>query len=358
MGDPTGSFGVDPGGEARSFAAGVLRSGGRALAAHAAERLLSSDPSAGAPFGAGAFRGWHDHLSQRVNDLAAAVELDSPELFARDVSWSMSAFAARSVGVGALRASLSCLRDAVRLDLSAAAATAAMPALERGIAAASGEPMAMERLSVEGRLGELAGLYLEAVLSGRRREAIAMLVAALERGEPLASLYERVLLPVGAEVGTMWHLGEISVPEEHAATEATRSAMAVLSHAAPRAGARHEGVVLVGAVEGDRHDIGVRAVADLAEQAGWPAVSLGGDVPVRDIVSACESFGAGTLILSAMMSGHLPALAGSIRAVRGAGLSPRVIVGGRAFGGDASLARRVGAEALASSPSGAVALIG
>lgn len=349
---------MDAGGGAGSFAAGVLRSGSRALAAHAAERLLSSDASAGLAFGSGAFRGWQDHLTQRVQDLAAAVELDSPEVFARDIGWSMSAFSARGVPVGTLRASLACLRDAVRLDLPAGAAAAVMPVLDRGIAAAVGEPTAIERLSVDGALGVLAGRYLEAVLSGRRYEAIGLLVGAMEGGEPIASLYEGVLLPVEAEVGTMWHLGELSVPEEHAATEATRSAMAVLSHLSPRAGTHRDGVVLLGAVEGDRHDIGVRAVADLAEIAGWWSVSLGGDVPVRDIVSACESFGASTLILSATMSGHLPALSGSIRAVRGAGLSPRVIVGGRAFGGDGQLAGRIGADALALSPSGAVGLLG
>jgi methanogenic corrinoid protein MtbC1 len=359
-----------------SFAAGLLRAGSRALAAHAAESLLERHPAAGDLFGAKAFRNWQENMGQRIEELAAAVEMQAPGLFAREVGWSLAAFQARGVPVAAVRHSLEALRNGIAQDLPAEVFAFVRPILEAGIEASVADPRPMPRLQGEGPAGELAVSYLEAVLSGRRFEGIDLLVRALDRGSDLTFLYERVLLPVQVEVGTMWHLGEISVPEEHAATEATRSAMAVLSYRAravqpePRIGKPAvgpgvgtgvgPGVVLVGAVEGDRHDIGVRAVADLAEIAGWTSIALGADVPSRDIVRACEDFDASTLILSATMSAHLPAVSSAIRAVRASDRGPglRIIVGGEAFAGDAALAQRAGADALATSASHAVQLIG
>ncbi|MGP1273615.1 MAG: cobalamin B12-binding domain-containing protein [Phycisphaerales bacterium] len=340
------------------FAATVLRSGARALAAHAAERLLERDGEAEHLFGTKSFRGWQDNLCQRIEELAAATEVGSPAMFRRDVGWSVSAFLARGVPVGPVERSLRALREAIAADLPEHAAAAVLESLDAGIDEAGRPQPAIVRLSPDRPLGELALHYLQTVLEGDRRAAIALLTEQLAAGRSLAELYERVLLPVESEVGTMWHLGEISVPEEHAATEATRCAMAVLAHLAPADSAR-PGTVILGAVEGDRHDIGVRAVADLVELAGFRAISMGADVPIRDIVRACEDFGASLLVLSATMTVHLPGVQRAITAVRSAPAcqSVRFVVGGEAFSADPELAGRVGADAYARSPSDAVKVV-
>lgn len=347
-----------PADKAGTFAASLLRSGSRAIAAHAAELLLERDPQAEKLFGSRSFRGWQDNLAQRIEELAAAAEIGSSSMFCRDIGWSVAAFAARSVPTGPVAGSLEALRDAISADLPIEAAALTTTLLDEGIEAAQRPQPAITRLSPDQPLGGLALEYMKLVLEGDRRGAIGVLVGELESGRPLADLYERVLLAVESEIGTMWHLGEVSVPEEHAATETMRSAMAVLCYAAPREPAR-PGTILISAVEGDRHDIGVRAVADLIEVAGYRSVGLGGDVPVRDIVRACQDFEATVLMLSATMTVHLPAVSRAIRAVRDADLGTpiRFIVGGEAFSADPSLFERVGADGYAASPSHAVAIL-
>ena len=41
-------------------------------------------------------------------------------------------------------------------------------------------------------------------------------------------LYERVMLPVQAEVGTLWQNGELGIADEHVATELIRASMTAL----------------------------------------------------------------------------------------------------------------------------------
>lgn len=342
-----------------AFAATLLRTGARAIASHATESLLAAHPEAGDLFGKRAFRGWHDYLTQRVDELAAAVELGSPDLFVRDVAWSVAAFAAREVPTSTIARALDSLRTAALEDLPPNSRSAVEPILARGLEAAQGDPAPFPRLSPASTRGEFALAFLELVLLGKRQHAIDLVLAAFNDGAPVGELYEAVLLPVQSELGTMWHLGEISVPEEHAATEAIRGTMAVLAHAArSRSEAEpRQGTVLVGAVEGDRHDIGVRAVADLIEIAGHTAIYLGADVPTRDLVRACETFDTAAVVLSATLTVHAPVIAEAIRAIRDAG-DYRIIVGGAAFGSDAALASRVGADAYAATPTKAVEILG
>ncbi|MEO1583675.1 MAG: cobalamin-dependent protein [Planctomycetota bacterium] len=344
--------------EERSFAATLLRHGSRVIASQAAETLLERAPDAGKLFGRKAFRGWHDNLSQRISELAAAVEMGSPEIFVRDVTWSTAAFAARDIPSDAVTHSLESLLAAARADLPDDCVAMIEPVLTAGIEASAGEAEPMARLEISSPRGELALEFLKTVLEGKRQLATKMLVDVVRGGADLSEIYEQVLLPVESEIGTMWHLGEVSIPEEHAATEAIRGAMAVLSHDAyansspePKPGA-----VLVGAVEGDQHDIGVRAVADIIEVAGYTAVYLGANVPTRDLVRACESYEVTAVLLSAAMGVHLPAIQEAIAAVRGAS-GIRVIVGGGAFTPDPSLAEQIGADGYAADTAEAVRLL-
>lgn len=354
-----GSSGGVAGGAA--FAAAMVRASARGIAAAAAESLLSREPAAKTLFGRDAFRTWQENLSHRLAELAASLEAGEPGLFAGDISWSRAAFESRSVPASLLAASLRALRESLAESLPAAAWAVASGTLDRGIEAAETAAPALHRLNPDDHYGKLALRYLGLALEGRRAEAVGVLLAEFQNGASAEDLYERVLLPAEAEAGTMWHLGELSVPEEHAATETTRGAMAVLCHEAGRRRGplpASAPAVLVGAVAGDRHDIGVRAVADILELAGFRAVSLGGDVPADDFAQAVADFGAAGVVLAATMSLHLGAARETVSALRAATAGRRpalaVIVGGRAFAGSAALAAMSGADAFAASPRDAV----
>lgn len=343
------------------FVATLLRAGVGSHAAHATEVLLDRRPSVAEPFGKKAFRRWQDNLSQRVMQLAAAVEMGEPELFASDVRWSRDAFESRGVPAESLRESLVILGETLSESLPDGSFASVEPCLKLGLDECVSSGTVSRRLSPDEPLGRLALEYLELALGGDRRGAVRRAVAAYEAGTSIEDLYEGVLLAAEAEVGTMWHLGELTISEEHVVTETARAAMGVLSYLAASGqdagGDRH--TVVVSAVEGDRHDLGVRAVSDLLEVAGFRSVCLGASSPADEIARAMQDFEARLLVLSATMTTHLGAAMASIKAVRASRDGVKIIVGGEAFGAASdTLPETVGADAFAASPRAAVRLVG
>lgn len=343
--------------EPNRYIAEMLRISGRAYAAQAATQLLEQHPECAAHFDGTAFPYWQDNLAQRIHELAVALELDEPSLFDTELQWAAEAFAAREVPLGDLHHSLECLQATLAAELPEGAGQGPLAYIDQALARLGDGPARPTRLSPDTKASRLALRYIEAVLAGERRRAIRLVLDAVDQGLAVATAYERVLLPAQAELGVMWHLGEISVAEEHAATEATRTVMGILSQRAATEAADGPSV-LVAAVEGDRHDIGTRAVADLLEMAGFRVVLLGCDVPAGDLARAVTDFSPDVAMLAASLSLHLRKLRKSIGAIRelDTGAEIRIIVGGPAFGELRHLAERLEADGFAGSPREAIEL--
>jgi methanogenic corrinoid protein MtbC1 len=114
--------------------------------------------------------------------------------------------------------------------------------------------------------------------------------------------------------------------------------------------------VLTAAVTGNRHDIGLTAVADFFEMAGWRTIQLGADVPVRDLVQAVEFFDVDLLALSASLSVQLEAFKSTVQSVRSVRPDDtvKILAGGHAFANSGDLAVEMGADAYAADPEEAV----
>jgi len=340
------------------FAAELLRGSATAFAADAASRLLSEHPDCAARFGSSAQSTWKAHLTQRVHELAVAIQVGEPQLFAAQLDWSRVAFEAHRAPEDDLRASLEALLATLEEELPSTASIAPRT-LRDALSVFDREPPRVERLNASTEHGRLALEFVERVLSGRRRRAIEGLVEAVDEGRcTLEDAYEKVLLPVQTEVGAMWHLGEITISEEHSATDTTRSAMAVLAQRVP-APSDDAPCVIAAAVEGNTHDIAVRCAADFLEMAGIRSASLGADVPVEDLVKALKVFDSSALVLSVALTTHLNALARTVAAVRQAqnGKAVRIVVGGRIFDEAPGLPAKLGADAYAPSPRDVPALV-
>lgn len=340
------------------FQAQMLRASPRSYASHAAELLVEGNPACATAWGEGSVRRWQDLLARVVEDVASAVEFEEPAILRDAVGWHREAFRVRGAPMEHLQAALIALRDALA-DGAPTGQTPIAPAmLDEVLSEPPPAPVSRETsLDANDACGKLALRYLEAVLDARRREATALVLEAMDGGLDVGSIYERVLLPAEAEAGRMWHLGELTIGEEHFISETVRSTMSVVCQRATSRPARGVTVV-VGAVQHDRHDIGTRGACDLFELEGFRAVSLGGDVPSPDLVQAVHDWEAGVVVLSVAMCVHLPRAREAVGSLKAAYPQLRVIVGGAGFLGLDSLAERVGADALARTPSDAVRLAG
>jgi len=339
------------------FTAELLETSATGYAALAAERLLATHPDIAARFSPDAPAAWRAVLGQRIVELATALRLGEPRLFAARVAWARRAFAARDVPESDLRASLESLGAVLAQELPQAARMGPAAMINDTLAELD-RPVADSdsHIDPQSPTGRLSLEYLAAVLEGDSRKATDRVLAEVDAGLGVESAYLDVLVPAQREVGRLWHAGELGIIEEHVVTYTTERLMALLAHRAERAPANGR-TVLCAAVVGNAHDIAVRVLADFFDISGWRSVHLGANVPTPELATALQYFEGDLLVLSAALSVQLPKVAAAIAAVRRIeGRTVRVMVGGLAFGDTPGIWRKLGADGYAPDARTAVSL--
>ncbi len=339
--------------EPSEFTSSLIASGASGYAQAAAYRLLERRPEVGERFGTGAFRSWSQHLTVRLKELAAAMLVEEPGLFAAEVGWSEVSFRSREVPVEDLRTSLECLRDTLQEELPEEARATPAPYFEQALARLSEPAPAVEpALGEDSTENRLALRYLETALAGDRRGAIELLLAAFGDGIDVLAAY-RVLQIAQSHVGDLWHARELAVSQEHFVTATTEAAMTLLAlQAAPEAPSDH--TVVVSPVPGNTHELGAKALAHRFEMAGWRTIYLGSELPAAELAGALEIFDAQLLALSVALSPQLRGTIDTIRRARTQAPAVKILVGGRVFAVAPELWRKVGADGSASDSNSAL----
>ena len=345
--------------EKDSFTAGLLEISAAGYASLAARRLLDRHPEVAEHFAPDAFGAWKAALAQRIVELAAALKLGVPRVFAGRVLWTESAFRARDVPVEDLRASLEALGEVLQEELPERCRKPAGQALALALEALeSAGPRPELGLDPDSETGRLALEYLSTVLEGDGRSGIDLVLGRVDAGLSVESAYLDVLVPAQREVGRLWHAGEMGVAEEHLVTQTTQRLMGLLAMKAPRQPANGR-TAICAAVAGNVHDVAVRVIADMLEIGGWRSVYLGADVPANEMAAAVQYFDADVLVLSATLAVQLERVADSIEAIRRLeNRSVKIMVGGLAFRDAPDIWRQLGADGYAEDAPGAVRLAG
>lgn len=355
LGVNSGSVMTDP--PANGFAAQLLERGASGYAGYAAAALIEKEPRVRELFAPDALGSWRHNLTQRVLELAAALAAAEPRLFVARVVWTGKAFRARHHDEALVRESLRSLREVLGERLPEAARDAPLDYVDRALAALD-QPTPPDGPELDpGRPADrLALRYLQKVLEGDVAAAVQEILAAVRGGLDVRAAYLEVLLPAQREVGRLWHLGEVNVAEEHLVTSATQRCMAVLAGTAPPAEPNGKTAV-VAAVATNAHDVGLRAVADLYQLAGWRTIFLGADVPIADLPAMLNYFQADLLLLGATLATHVPRVQQAIASTRAGAERPvKVIVGGAAFDEAPAVWKAVGADGYAGRVDQAVSL--
>jgi methanogenic corrinoid protein MtbC1 len=330
-----------------AFAGELLERGASGYAGFAASMLLERVPDlADRP---DALAIWRSHLTQRVLELATAVLIGESRLFTGRVGWTRKAFAARGEREADLRHSLQALRDVLVGRLPRLAGDLPVAYLDEALAmlAAPAPPPEPSALDPQRPTDRIALVYLNKILEGNIVDAIDTVLAEALGPLGVQAAYSDVLLPAQREIGRLWHAGEVSVAEEHMVTAATQRTMSVAVSRAPKRPANGRTVV-VAAISGNIHDVGLRALADIYQLDGWRVIYIGSDVPMLDLPKVLSFYQTDLLMLGASLSTQLPRVKQAIDAIRRrADCEARVVVGGAAFDEAPDLWQKVGADGYA-----------
>ena len=177
----------------------------------------------------------------------------------------------------------------------------------------------------------------------------------IEAGTDIGSLLNEGLISALEEVGDRYDRGDLFVPEMLRAALAVKAGLEILKpHLGEDAG-HSKGVVVIGTVKGDLHDIGKNLVRMMMEGAGFDVTDLGVDVESGVFVKTAMEKKADVIALSALLTTTMPAMEATIKAVKEAGIASRIIIGGAPV--DKTFADRIGADGYSADAAGAVKLV-
>ena len=182
-----------------------------------------------------------------------------------------------------------------------------------------------------------------AIENGLEGEA-AKAIEELLKSKDAMDIVNQDLIPALDRVGKGFERGEVFLPSMLQSAQAAQVGFDVIKKAMEEAGVRGEnaGDVVIATVKGDIHDIGKNIVKVIMENYGFNMIDLGRDVPPEDVVDRVRTDGIRLVGLSALMTTTLASMEETIKAIKEADPTVKVMVGGAVLTED--YAREMGAD--------------
>ena len=192
----------------------------------------------------------------------------------------------------------------------------------------------------------------DAVIKGDQKTAVEITKAALAEGMAAKSVLDDGLIAGMDVIGARFKRNEVYIPEVLIAARAMKMAMEFLEPELVKAGVEPVGKFLIGTVQGDLHDIGKNLVAMMLKGAGFEVIDLGVDVGPEKFVEQVKASNVNVVGMSALLTTTMPGMEKTLKALRDAGVSAKIIIGGAPVTQD--YADRIGADGYAADAASAV----
>jgi 5-methyltetrahydrofolate--homocysteine methyltransferase len=197
----------------------------------------------------------------------------------------------------------------------------------------------------------------QCLYEGKAKDVEQMTRDALAEGRPAREVLNEGLIAGMSVVGEDFKRNILYVPEVLIAARAMKAGMAVLKplQSSKDSGSTRVGVLLMGTVCGDLHDIGKNLVCMMAEGAGFEVHDIGVDQSVEKFMAAAERCQPNIIGMSALLTTTMTYMKTVIDGFKAAGLGHiKMAVGGAPI--SQAFADEIGADGYGANASAAVDL--
>jgi len=170
----------------------------------------------------------------------------------------------------------------------------------------------------------------EALQRGDAEKVEELVKKSLEENLSPKKILEDGLIKGMGIIGAKFKKNEVYVPEVLIAARAMHAGMNILKPKLIETGIKNIGIVAIGTVKGDLHDIGKNLVKMMLEGAGFEVIDLGIDVSVDKFVEAVKEHKPNIIAMSALLTTTMVNMPEVIKALEAAGLREKVkiMIGG------------------------------
>ena len=184
------------------------------------------------------------------------------------------------------------------------------------------------REAQQARITELGRAYADALLSADEAAAEIAIREAMDAGLDTARIDDEIIAPALWRIGDLWERGEISVADEHIATEISIRVLALQREAQRVAQTRGEHRIVLAAPAGEQHIVALRMVDNLLRNAGYDVAMLGSDVPGEDLITLMDRRPPAVICLTSTMAGPAGEMLATIDALQRRWPAIGVVIGG------------------------------
>lgn len=197
----------------------------------------------------------------------------------------------------------------------------------------------------------------QAVLDGDEDQVAQLVEQAVKEGVPAGQIISDGLIKGMNVVGALFKKDELFVPEVLLSAKVMKRGMAIVEPLLAGGKQESNGLVLLGTVQGDIHDIGKNLLKTMLEGSGFEVVDLGIDVPVDTFVQKATEVKPDIIGMSALLTTTMVNMKPTIDALQNAGIRDQVkiIVGGAPITSD--FAKEITADGTAVDAVTAVELV-
>jgi len=171
---------------------------------------------------------------------------------------------------------------------------------------------------------------------------------ALDEGISPGDVLNKALVPAMNSVGQKYTENKIFVPQMLLSAKAMSASMAHLKPFFQSGEVKRKGVMIMGTVMGDLHDIGKNLCCMMVEGAGWEVIDLGVDVKSEQFITALDAHPNAVIGLSALLTTTMVNMGNIITAIRQKYPETKVAVGGAPVNND--FAKSIGADGYGKDP--------
>jgi len=177
-------------------------------------------------------------------------------------------------------------------------------------------------------LADLGRAYAKAVLAGDEVGAELAVRDAIDARLTTAQIDDEIIAPALWLIGRLWARGEISIADEHLATEISLRVLALQREATRTVEERRSRKALLAAPAGELHTVALQMISNLLRDAGYTVLMLGPDVPPDALAEAACRHEPEVICMTATMPDASDRVALAIREVERGWKGAGYILGG------------------------------
>ncbi len=195
----------------------------------------------------------------------------------------------------------------------------------------------------------------ENLMKGKANDVKNLCEQAVQEKIPVAKILSDGLIAAMAVIGEKFKNNQVYVPEVLIAARAMNAGMGVLKPHLKAADVKAKGIVCIGTVKGDLHDIGKNLVRMMLEGAGYEVIDLGVNVEPQKFIDTVKEKKAQVIAMSALLTTTMGSMKSTIDALKTSGVKAKTIVGGAPL--TDSFAKEIGADGYAADAASAVDVV-